>query len=73
MKTITVHFNGEPRSIPEGSTLQQAFALLVDAPEQDGPPVATAVNGQHVARALRSRTPLSAGDQITTFEPITGG
>ena len=34
---------------------------------------ATAVNGQFVARGQRAGTQLASGDQIMTFEPITGG
>lgn len=71
MNTLSIHFNGEPRSVPEGATLQQALALLMQGTVPS--PIATALNGRHVARAQRARTPLAAGDHITTFEPIVGG
>jgi sulfur carrier protein len=73
MNTLTIHFNGEARAVPAGSTLQEALALLLTVPLPDDAPIATAVNGIHVARAQRGRTMLAAGDEITTFEPITGG
>lgn len=74
MNTIPIHFNDEPRCVPEGSNLQQALALLAPNPG-DAPPtsIATALNGRHIARAQRESTPLSAGDHITTFAPIVGG
>ena len=31
------------------------------------------VNGEFVARAARSETPLRDGDAVFTFQPITGG
>jgi sulfur carrier protein len=73
MSTIHITLNGEPRSVPTGLTLQQALALLADRNLDDRTPIATALNGHHVARAERARAMLSEGDQITTFEPITGG
>lgn len=69
---IRIAVNGEPFSIPAGCTLQQALDVTGHPAAPDSP-VATAVNGRHVPRAARAQTPLSDGDQVTTFEPITGG
>ncbi|WP_298016356.1 sulfur carrier protein ThiS [uncultured Castellaniella sp.] len=74
MNTLSIYFNGEPRSVPEGTTLQQALALLTQADGAAPPaPIATALNGSHVARARREQTLLAAGDHITTFQAIVGG
>lgn len=72
--TITVHVNGQSLAIPAGSSLRQALDHLAARPEADEPgTIATALNGQHIARGLREQTLLADGDHITTFEPITGG
>ncbi len=73
MNTIPIYFNGEARTVPEGSTLRQALALLAPGGAPDDAPLATALNGDHVARPQRERTRVSAGDHITTFTPIVGG
>lgn len=65
----TVHLDGSPCTLPEDSTLADLLALrglTADA-------VATAVNQRFVPRTARAATVLRDGDQITTFEPITGG
>lgn len=66
---ITITVNGKPRELAEGSTLADLVALLVDSPQA----LATAVNGDFVARDARAARPLKAGDQVFTFQPITGG
>ncbi len=66
---ITITVNGEPRELAEGSTLADLVALLVDSPQA----LATAVNGDFVARDARAARLLQAGDQVFTFQPITGG
>ncbi|HEX2519526.1 MAG TPA: MoaD/ThiS family protein [Castellaniella sp.] len=72
--TITVHVNGQPLAVPVGSSLLQALTHLTTETGGDGSEtIATALNGQHIARGLRGQTLLSQGDHITTFEPITGG
>lgn len=38
-----------------------------------GAPIASALNGQYVAKQSRAQTILVDQDSITTFEPITGG
>lgn len=73
MNIIHIRFNGQPQVLPGDATLQQALSTFAAAALRDGSPIATALNGCHVARADRVRTRLAEGDQITTFEPITGG
>ncbi|MGB6007864.1 sulfur carrier protein ThiS [Castellaniella sp.] len=74
MNTISIYFNGESRSVPDGTTLRQALELLAQDRDALQPAsIATALNGSHVARALRDQTSLAAGDHITTFAPIVGG
>jgi sulfur carrier protein len=67
MKHITI--NGEPRDVAEGTTLAQ----LVDALGQPPQALATAVNGEFVARDERGARRLDEGDAVFTFQPITGG
>ena len=66
---ITVTVNGQPRQLPAGSSLADLVALLADSPQA----LATAVNQQFVARDARTACTLQAGDQVFTFQPITGG
>lgn len=61
--------NGEPRHLPAGATLADLVASL-DAPPQS---LATAVNGEFVAREARAHCVLRDGDAVFTFQPITGG
>lgn len=72
--TITVHVNGQPLAVPAGSSLLQLLTHLTARTGGDGSDtIATALNGQHIARGLRGQTLLVQGDHVTTFEPITGG
>ncbi|MGV3492370.1 MAG: sulfur carrier protein ThiS [Ramlibacter sp.] len=64
---ITV--NGEPREVRAGDTLADLVAALGQPPAA----LATAVNGEFVARAARAERPLREGDAVFTFQPITGG
>lgn len=66
-KNITV--NGEPRAIPDEATLADLVAALGQAPQA----LATAVNGEFVARDARGALRLNDGDAVFTFQPITGG
>ena len=61
--SVQVKLNGEPRTLPDGSTVTQAVAELTAAPSG----VAAAVNGEvvprqargpprHSAKAIRSRS-----------------
>ena len=66
---IDITVNGQPREMPEGSTLADLVAQLADSPQA----LATAVNQEFVARDARAARLLQAGDQVFTFQPITGG
>jgi len=66
---ITIQLNGQAIECAEGTSLA---ALLVQV-GRDPSSCATAVNGGFVARTQRGEATLHHGDQIMTFEPITGG
>ena len=66
---ITITLNGAAREMRPGQTLADLIAAL-DAPP---PSLATAVNGEFVARDARRDCTLQDGDAIFTFQPITGG
>lgn len=80
--TITVHTDQGPLALPAGSHLADAVAVLL-ARSDARPPgaltptpataVATAVNGQFVARHARAAHVLQDGDTVLCFSPITGG
>jgi sulfur carrier protein len=67
MTAITL--NGEPREVPPGSSLADLVAAIADSPQA----LATAVNGEFVAREARGACLLRDGDAVFTFQPITGG
>lgn len=67
--TLQITLNGEPRAIGEGETLADLIAGLGQPPQS----LATAVNGEFIARAARAETRLREGDAVFTFQPITGG
>lgn len=67
--TLQITLNGEPRTVAEGDTLADLVAALGQPPQA----LATAINGEFVARAARAATPLKEGDAVFTFQPITGG
>jgi sulfur carrier protein len=60
--------NGAPADTDAG-TLAELVAQMGFAENA----VATALNGQFVARALRARTPLAAGDKVEIVAPRQGG
>jgi sulfur carrier protein len=64
-----VRVNGEAHVFVPGMSLARLLVRLGVAPDS----VATAVNGEFVARALRGRRLLQPGDDITLFQPIVGG
>ncbi len=66
---IPITVNGQPREVPAGSSLADLVAQLADTPQA----LATAVNQEFVARDARAARLLQAGDQVFTFQPITGG
>lgn len=69
MSTITIHLDDKPQHLPIGSTLADLLDMLQRTPEG----VATALNGQFVARDARPDTVLNEGDQVLLFKPIVGG
>jgi len=69
MKQEQITVNGEPREVAAGSTLAELVAALGQAPQA----LATAVNGEFIARDARERVQLRSGDAVFTFQPITGG
>ena len=66
---IPITVNGQPREVPAGSSLADLVVQLADSPQA----LATAVNQEFVARDARAARVLQAGDQVYTFQPITGG
>ncbi|WBY02273.1 sulfur carrier protein ThiS [Ramlibacter tataouinensis] len=66
---ITIQLNRERLQFPDGTSLAALVAALDRAPAA----LATAVNGEFVARELRGQHLLRDGDVVLTFEPITGG
>ncbi len=66
--TIAIQVNGAPTRTTAG-TLHDWVLAQGATPES----LATALNGQFVARSQRASTVLRAGDHILTFQPITGG
>ncbi|MGS0754921.1 sulfur carrier protein ThiS [Roseateles sp. GG27B] len=55
--------------LPVGTTLAQVLERLQLAPAS----LATALNGQFVARESRAATRLVHADQVLLFKPIVGG
>jgi sulfur carrier protein len=70
---LTIQTDRGPLQLPEGSTLADAVTTLLTQSGQDPASVATAVNGQFVARSARQAHRLSQGDTVLCFAPITGG
>jgi sulfur carrier protein len=67
--SVQVKLNGEPRTLPDGSTVTQAVAVLTAAPSG----VAAAVNGEVVPRGSWATTPLREGDQVEVVTAVQGG
>ena len=69
MNTITITVNGTRLDVALGSTLADFVASIRRPPQA----LATAVNGDFVARDARQQYRLNDGDAVFTFQPITGG
>ena len=69
MNLITISVNGTPHDIATGATLADFVASIEPLP----PALATAVNGEFVAKGARATHALREGDAVFTFQPITGG
>ena len=67
--SVQVKLNGEPRELPDDSTIAQAVAELTTAPSG----VAAAVNGDVVPRGSWSLTVLRDGDQVEVVTAVQGG
>lgn len=70
---LTIHTDRGPLSLPTGSTLADAVEQLLQGSSRDADTIATAVNGEFVARGARPHHPLHDGDTVLCFSPITGG
>jgi glycine oxidase len=66
---VRLGLNGSPLGVPAGSSLADLVEQAGHAPEA----VATALNGEFIARAQRPACGLSEGDQVSFFQPIVGG
>jgi sulfur carrier protein len=67
--SLSITVNGEPRTVPDSATLADLVNALGEAPQA----LATAVNGDFVPRNARDGVRLREGDEVFTFQPITGG
>ena len=67
--SLLVKLNGEPRELPDGSTMVQAVAELTAAPAG----VAAAVNGDVIPRGSWAATLLRDGDQVEVVTAVQGG
>ena len=67
--SVQVKLNGEPRDLPDGSTIARAVAELTTAPAG----VAAAVNGDVVPRGSWASTVLRDGDQVEVVTAVQGG
>ena len=67
--TINVSLDGEMQQIRPATPLAELLRGLSLKPES----VATALNGQFVAREARAQALLQDGDQVLLFKPIVGG
>ena len=69
MNLITILVNGARHDVVTGATLADFVASIEPLP----PALATAVNGEFVAKSARTSHVLREGDAVFTFQPITGG
>ena len=67
--TLDVSVNGQTHTLAASDTLADLIGRLGHAPES----VATALNGEFIARGERSARVLRHGDTVTCFQAITGG
>ena len=67
--SVAVTLNGEPRDLPDGTSVAQAVAELTSSPSG----VAAAVNGEVVPRGSWAATLLQAGDQVEVVTAVQGG
>jgi sulfur carrier protein len=67
--SVQVRLNGEPRELPEGSTLDAVVTTLTAAATG----IAAAVNGDVVPRGSWALTRLHDGDQVEVVTAVQGG
>ncbi len=67
--TVEVKLNGDPRELPDGTTVAQAVAELTAL----GTGIAAAVNGNVIPRGSWAATLLRAGDQVEVVTAVQGG
>ena len=67
--SVQVRLNGEPRKLPDGSTMAQAVAELTVTATG----VAAAINGDVVPRGSWAATLLRDGDQVEVVTAVQGG
>lgn len=66
---MNVTLNGEPREVPQGTTVAQLVSLLTD--QQAG--VAAAVNGEVLPRRDWALTALADRDWVDVVTAVQGG
>ena len=66
---LDVSVNGQVHTLPAFSTLAHLVGHLGHAPDN----IATALNGEFVARGQRCERVLCDGDQVSCFQAIVGG
>lgn len=66
---MLIRYNGEPREIPEGATVQQ----LLEALKLPARQVAVEVNYDVVPRERHAERRLQAGDQVEVVTLVGGG
>jgi sulfur carrier protein len=66
---VTVWINGEPRELPEGTTL----AALLEQLRLGGPGVAVEVNAEVVRRARHAEHRLHSQDRVEIVTFVGGG
>jgi sulfur carrier protein len=67
--TLAVIVNGQAHTLRASSTLAELIGQMGHAPES----IATALNGEFVARSQRDARVVRDGDRVTCFQTITGG
>jgi sulfur carrier protein len=67
--SLEVTVNGQPHTLSAPASLADLIEHLDHAPHS----IATALNGEFIARGLRDQRVLRDGDQVTCFQAIVGG
>lgn len=68
-KSLRIRVNGEPREVPEGTSLEELVARLNLAPER----LAVELNRQVVSRRVWPDTRLAEGDLVEIVHFVGGG